>query len=91
MLAPSASLGPLDHEMLVGGIDLAEGVRLEVQLAQPLVQGCHVVQLERLGKKFRGQIRNFIQIHSFSRSNLYGTSEVLATSDPPAQAERAQT
>ena len=30
----------------------------------------NVVQLERLGKKFRGQIRNFIQIHSFSRSNL---------------------
>ena len=30
----------------------------------------NVVQLERLGKKFRGQIRNFIQIHSISRSNL---------------------
>ena len=30
----------------------------------------NVVQLKTLGKKFRGQIRNFIQIHSFSRSNL---------------------
>ena len=30
----------------------------------------NVVQLERLGKKLRGQIRHFIQIHSFSRSNL---------------------
>ena len=42
VFAPPAPLRPLDHEVFVSGEDVFGCGRLDIKLAQPLWQGCHL-------------------------------------------------